>query len=226
MKIVVVLLGMLAVLLVSTRVQAAPGSQAEFDALMDEFGVLTSYRAVASAEPLGILGFDVSLEGTSGTYEGSDVVLPKIKFQKGLIAGLDVAGYYSSFTVPGDNANTTAYGVALTYAIWDGSTIAPAWNVRGSYTSTDVSGIVKTTTTGIDTSMSKGLGPITPYVGIGMFTLNGTDATATYTGYSASKTRYYYGVSFDLLALNLTLEGDNTDGVNSYSAKIGFRIGD
>jgi hypothetical protein len=226
MKKIVLLIATCAVLAVSTRVHAAPTNQTEFDALMDEFGVLTSYRAVASAEPLGILGFDISLEGTSGTYERSDVVLPKLKFQKGLIAGLDLAGYYSSFSVPGDNASTTAYGVALTYAIWDGSTVAPAWNIRGSYTSTDVSGIVSTTTTGIDTSLSKGLGPITPYIGIGMLNLNGTDATATFTDYSASKTRYYYGVSFDLLAFNLTLEGDNTDGVNSYSAKIGFRIGD
>ena len=75
--------------------------------------------------------------------------------------------------------------------------------------------------------MSKGLGPVTPYIGIGMFNLNGSDQSGSgFTDYSASKTRYYYGLSFDLLAFNLTFEGDNTDGVNSYSAKIGFRVGD
>ena len=227
MKFLIVILAALAALAVSSVARAAPGSQTDFNNLMDEFGVLTSYRAVAPAVPLGILGFDLSLEGTSGTYEGSDVVLPKIKFQKGLIAGLDVAGYYSSFTVPGDNIGTTAYGAALTYAIWNGSTVAPAWNIRGSYTSLEVPGILKTTTTGFDTSMSKGLGPVTPYIGIGMFNLNGSDQSGSgFTDYSASKTRYYYGLSFDLLAFNLTFEGDNTDGVNSYSAKIGFRIGD
>lgn len=213
-------------LIIPTLTHAVPTDQATFDALMDEFGVLTSYRAVASAEPLGILGFDLSLEATSGTFEGADVVLPKIKFQKGLIAGLDVAGYYSSFSVPGIDSNT-AWGAALTYAFWDGSTVAPAWNIRGSYTSADVSGVVKTTTMGIDTSMSKGFGPITPYIGIGAFNLTGTDlAGIGVVDYNATKTRYYYGLSFDLLALNLTFEGDNTDGVNSYSAKIGFRIGD
>ena len=205
---------------------AAPGTQPQFDALMDEFGAITAYRAVAPATPLGILGIDVSLEATSGTYEGNSVVLPKLKFQKGLIAGLDVAGYYSTFSVPGDNANTTAYGVALTYAIMKGSTVAPAWNVRGSYTSTDVSGIVKSTTTGIDTSISKGFGPITPYVGVGMVKLNGVDPTATFNDYNADKTRYYYGVSLDMLALNLTFEGDSTNGTNSWSVKAGFRIGD
>jgi len=212
--------------MVSSLTHAAPVDQASFDALMDEFGVLTSYRAMASAEPLGILGFDISLEGTSGTYEGASVALPKIKIQKGLIAGLDVAGYYTSFTVPGDNASATGYGVALTYAIMDGSTLAPAWNIRGSYTNADVSGIVKTTTMGIDTSISKGLGPITPYIGIGTFSLSGVDSTATFADYNATKTRYFYGLSFDLLALNLTFEGDNTDGVGSYSVKAGFRIGD
>ena len=227
MKIIIVLLAALASMAVSAVAHAAPTNQGEFDALMDEFGVLTSYRAVAPAVPLGILGFDLSLEGTSGTYEGSDVVLPKIKFQKGLIAGLDVAGYYTAVPIPGVSQNASGYGAALTYAIWDGSAVAPAWNIRGSYTSLDVPGILKTTTVGFDTSMSKGLGPITPYIGIGMFNLTGSDQSAfNFTDYSASKTRYYYGLSFDLLAFNLTFEGDNTDGVNSYSAKIGFRIGD
>jgi hypothetical protein len=226
-KFIIVLLAALASLAVSAVAQAAPGNQTDFDNLMDEFGVLTSYRAVAPAVPLGIIGFDLSLEGTSGTYEGSDVVLPKIKFQKGLIAGLDVAGYYTAVSIPGVSQNASGYGAALTYAIWDGSTVTPAWNIRGSYTSLDVPGVLKTTTTGFDTSMSKGLGPITPYIGIGMFNLNGSDQSGFgFTDYSASKTRYYYGLSFDLLAFNLTLEGDSTDGVNSYSAKIGFRIGD
>ena len=140
-----------------------------------------------------------------------------------------MAGYYTAVPIPGVSQNASGYGAALTYAIWDGSTVAPAWNVRGSYTSLEVPGILKTTTTGIDTSMSKGLGPITPYIGVGMFNLSGSNLNPSFPGindYSASKTRYYYGLSFDLLAFNLTLEGDSTDGVNSYSAKIGFRIGD
>ncbi|MFV1998272.1 MAG: hypothetical protein ACC641_09715 [Acidiferrobacterales bacterium] len=224
---ILVLLTLVGSLTISPIASAVHLTQPQFDALMDEFGVLTSYRAVASAEPLGILGFDVSLEGTSGTYQGASLVLPKIKFQKGLIAGLDVAGYYSSFSVPGVNAATTGYGAALTYAIWDGSMVAPAWNIRGSYTSADVSGIVKTTTMGIDTSVSKGFGPVTPYIGIGTFNLTGSDLSGDgLADYNATKTRYFYGLSFDLLALNLTFEGDNTDGVSSYSVKAGIRIGD
>ena len=227
MKKIAVLLATCVVLTVSVRAHAAPTDQTEFDALMDEFGVLTSYRAVAPAVPLGVIGFDISLEATSGTYEGSDVALPKLKLQKGLIAGLDIAGYYTAVPIPGESVNATGYGAALTYAIWDGGAIAPAWNIRGSYTSLDIPGIINTTTTGIDTSMSKGFGPVTPYIGIGMFNLTGSDKSGFgFADYNASKTRYYYGLSFDLLAFNLTLEGDNTDGVNSYSAKVGFRIGD
>jgi hypothetical protein len=218
----------LALVLVSSKnAIAAPTSQAQFDALMDEFGVITSYRAVAPAAPLGIIGFDLSLEATSGTYEGNSVILPKIKFQKGLIAGLDVAGYYSAGSIPGESASATAYGAAITYAILKGGVASPAWNVRGSYTSLEIPNVVSTTTTGIDTSISKGFGPVTPYVGVGTFMLNGTDLTGNFFNkYDATKTRYYYGVSLDMLAFNLTFEGDNTDGTNSYSAKIGFRIGD
>ncbi len=210
----------------SSVAQAAPTTQAQFDALMNEFGVLTEYRAVAAAAPLGILGFDLSVEGTSGTYEGNAVVLPKIKVQKGLIAGLDVAGYYTTAPIPGTSVSATGYGAALTYAILEGGMAEPAWNVRGSYTSLDVPGVVSTSTVGIDTSVSKGIGPITPYAGIGLVQLNGTDPNGVWTNYSATKSRYYYGVSFDLALLNLTLEGDNTGGTNSYSLKAGFRIGD
>jgi hypothetical protein len=210
---------------VSSAAHAAPTTQAQFNALMNEFGVITEYRAVAPAAPLGILGFDLSVEGTSGTYEGSSVVLPKIKFQKGLIAGLDLAGYYTSSPIPGTSATASGYGAALSYAILEGGIAEPAWNVRGSYTSLDVPGVVNTTTYGIDTSVSKGIGPITPFAGVGLVQLNGTDPNGVFTNYSATKTRYYYGVSFDMLLMNLALEGDNTGGTNSYSVKVGFRLG-
>jgi hypothetical protein len=211
---------------VSPIAHATPTTQAQFDSLMNEFGVITEYRAVAPAAPLGILGFDLSLEGTSGTYEGSTVVLPKIKFQKGLIAGLDLAGYYTSAPIPGTSVTANGYGAALSYAILEGGIAEPAWNVRGSYTSLDVPGVVNTTTYGIDTSVSKGIGPISPFAGVGLVQLNGTDQTgAGFSSYSATKTRYYYGVSFDMLLMNLALEGDNTGGTNSYSVKLGFRFG-
>jgi len=62
---------------------------------------------------------------------------------------------------------------------------------------------------------------------VGMVMLNGTDLTGIgFTPYSATKTRYFYGVSFDLSFMNLTLESDNTGGTNSYSVKVGIRIGD
>lgn len=226
MKKILVLLSLTGSLVISSFAHAAPGNQVAFDALMDEFGVLTSYRAVAAAAPLGLLGFDVSLEATSGTYDGNSVVLPKIKFQKGLFAGLDLAGYYSTFSVPVDNAATTAYGAALTYAIWEGGAAKPALNVRGSYTNTNVAGIIRATTIGVDTSISKGFGPITPYAGIGMVNLSGIDSTGTYSNYSATKSRYFYGFSLDLAILNFTFEADTTGGVNSISLKTGIRIGD
>lgn len=225
MKKLIVLLSMVGSLAISPVTQAVPTNQGEFNAIVDEIGVLTAYRAVATAVPLGTLGFDISLEGTSGTFEGSDIVLPKIKFQKGLPAGFDIAGYYSSFELPG-NAPTTAYGAAVTYAILKGSATSPAWNIIGSYANSDISGIVKTNTTAFDTTLSKGFGPISPYIGIGTLSLNGTDNTATYNDYSSTKTRFFYGLSFDALAFNFTIEGEDVDGVNAYSVKIGFRVGD
>jgi hypothetical protein len=211
----------------SSVAHAVPTTQGEFDTDMDEFGVLTDYRAVAPAAPLGIVGFDLSVEGTSGTFEGNDVILPKIKFQKGLVAGLDISGYYTSIGIPTTGVSGTGYGAALSYAIWKGGVASPAWNIRGSYTTYDVPGVFTVNTMGLDTSISKGFGPITPYVGVGMVKLNGSDSSGFgFADYDKTKTRYFYGLSFDLTAFNLTLEGDSTDGTSSYSAKVGFRIGD
>lgn len=206
---------------------APPASQAAFNNLMDEFGVLTEYRAVAAAAPLGIVGFDISVEGTSGKFQGNSVVLPKLKFQKGLVAGLDIAGYYTSIGIPTTGVTGTGYGAALSYAIWKGGIASPAWNVRGSYTSYEVPGYLKATTTGLDTSISKGFGPISPYAGIGFVQLNGSDLSGSgFSDYGKTRSRYFYGLAFDLTAFNLTVEADNTGGTNSYSLKMGFRIGD
>jgi hypothetical protein len=215
----------------SSGVQAAPTNQTTFNNVMDEFGVLTGYRAVAAAAPLGLIGFDLSLEATSGTYEGATVVLPKVKLQKGLPGGIDLSGYYTGGTISDATLGSktiTGYGVALSYAIWEGGAASPAWNVRGSVTSLDIPGLFKVGTTGIETSMSKGFGPITPYAGIGYLMMTGTNQNTgiTVSDYSATKSRYFYGLSFDLAFMNLTLEGDSTNGTNSYSVKAGFRIGD
>lgn len=215
----------------SAGVQAAPTDQTTFDSLMDEFGVLTGYRAVAAAAPLGLIGFDLSLEATSGTYEGAAIFLPKVKLQKGLPGGIDLSGYYVGGTVSDTTLGSktiAGYGVALSYAIWEGGVASPAWNVRGSMTSLDIPDLFKVTTTGLETSMSKGFGPVTPYAGIGYLMMTGSNQNSliTVSDYSATKSRYFYGLSLDLAFMNLTFEGDSTNGTNSYSVKAGFRIGD
>lgn len=202
-------------------------SQADFDQFNTEFGGATQYRAVASAEPLGLIGFDVSIEATSATIDGTTVVIPKVKFQKGLFAGFDISGYYSTIPTSGLTGignDGTLYGIALSYAIWEGGAAKPALAIRGSYTQAEIPSIVSTTTYGVDTTISKGIGPITPYAGIGLVQMKSTDLVGTGFSASSQQNRYFYGLSFDLLLLNLTLESDTTGGIQTYTVKGGFRF--
>ncbi len=206
-----------------------PWTQNGLDNFNTDFGIATQYRAVASAEPLGLIGFDVSIEATSATIDGTTVVIPKVKFQKGLFAGFDISGYYSTIPtsgITGIGSDGTMYGIALSYALWEGGAAKPALAIRGSYTQAEIPSVVSTTTYGVDTTISKGLGPITPYAGIGLVQMSSSDLDGVGTVFSASsqQNRYFYGFSFDLLLLNLTLESDTTGGIQTYTVKGGFRF--
>ena len=203
-----------------------PFTQATFDTFSNEVGSASMYRAVAPAEPLGLIGFDLSVEATTASIDGQSVILPKIKVQKGLPANLDIAGYYTQLPLSAIvGSDGIAYGVALSYAIVEGSTTTPALAVRGSYTSLDVPTVINTNTLGVDLSVSKGLGPVTPYTGIGYVQISSTDKTGVTTFTSnSSGNRYFVGANIALGFMSLALEGDQTAGVQTYSIKFGFRF--
>src|SRR5688572_8853604 len=77
-------------------------TQAEFRQLSEDLGSALSYKAIISAEPLGIAGFDISFEVTATKLENtavwnqvtgsndSTIYLPKVHIHKGLPLGLDI----------------------------------------------------------------------------------------------------------------------------------------
>ena len=80
--------------------------QNDFRLLSEDLGAALSYKAVIPAEPLGLTGFDISLEGSSTKLEhadllkratggdtGSTLVVPKIHVHKGLPLGIDVGAF-------------------------------------------------------------------------------------------------------------------------------------
>jgi hypothetical protein len=154
-------------------------TQSAFKNLSEEAGTALSYKNMSPAEPLGITGFDVGLEGSfvsistgNNNYwekafsnnAPSILVLPKIRVQKGLPFGVDVGAMYSY--LPGSNIKL--FGAEVSYAILEGSIATPALKVRGTYTKLTGVNDLAFQTTGIDASISKGFLLLTPYAGVGM----------------------------------------------------------
>jgi hypothetical protein len=158
-------------------------SQSAFKDLTKEAGAALSYKNVTPAEPMGITGFDVGVEGSfvsistgNNNYwekafsndAPSMLVLPKIRVQKGLPFGIDIGAMYTY--MPGSNIKII--GAEIGYAILEGSVATPAVKVRGTYTKLTGVNDLTFQTAGVDASISKGFLMLTPYAGVGMIYLD------------------------------------------------------
>lgn len=206
-------------------------AQNEFKDLSKEIGLIISYVPLAPAEPLGVLGFDIGIEATgvkisSGStfwenaVVGGDppdyIVLPKIHVQKGLPLGIDVGVIFA--TVPG--SNITLYGGELKWAILPGSIVSPAVAVRGTYTALAGVDDVDASTFGLDASVSKGFGPLTPYAGLGQVWISASENAdiVDLDDVSTSATKLFIGAKLKVLLLGIVVQADFSD-VPMYSAR-------
>ncbi len=210
-------------------------SQTEFRLLSEDLGAALSYKPLVPAAPLGFPGFDVSVAATgthlkhadllqratnsSDTY--STLVVPSVRASVGLPLSIDASVMYSA--VPKTDAKL--FGGALAWAIVRGDAAMPAIGVRGSYTRTMGIDQLDFSTAGLDLSISKGFGFITPYAGGGRVWL--TSHPLSTTGLhdeSLWLNKGFAGLSFKLTVVHLDLEWDRTGTANSYGAKLGLRF--
>ena len=205
-------------------------AQSEFQDLSKEVGLIISYVPLAPAAPLGVLGFDIGIEVTGARISsGSDfwknavadnkppdyVVLPKIHVQKGLPLGIDLGAIYA--TAPG--TNISLYGGEIKWAFLKGSIVSPAAAIRGSYTALAGVDDLDATTYGLDASVSKGFGPITPYAGLGNVWIKAKEkAGLGLDDVSTSATKLFIGAKLKILLLGIVLQADFSD-VQMYSAR-------
>jgi hypothetical protein len=208
------------------------GQQDVFGDLVKDLGAAVNYKLVAPAEPLGILGFDVSLEvsgtsmessalesATSGDAPGT-LYIPKVHLHKGLPFGLDVGAFITS--IP--SSNIEVIGGELRYALMEGSTITPAISVRGTYS--QMSGVDKfdLNTTGLELSISKGFLMLTPYAGIGAVRYQGDTSLVGLSQETINEKKYFLGLNFSLGLVNFAAETEQTGDNTTTSAKIGVRF--
>lgn len=213
-----------------------PYSQEEFKDLSETVGLLISYKPLAPAEPLGILGFDIGFEVTavdvdqnksflkdaiSDQNPPSYFVFPKLHAQKGLPFGIDLGVVYAKV----QESNIGLIGGEIKWAIFKGTIATPAIAVRGSYTSLIGVADLDLSTYGIDISASKGFGFLTPYVGVGQVWIDSKENVPflTLSDEKLSRTKGFAGLKIKLLLLSLVAEAELSQ-VPSYTfrANISF----
>lgn len=205
--------------------------QQQFGALAEDVNAVIAYRATQPAEPLGMIGFDVSVEASVIDVENraawsvaanddvSSVPLARVSVNKGLPLNFDVGAFYA--TAPG--SNISLLGGQLRYALVEGGVVAPAVGVRAAVTRLQGVDDLDAETRSLDLSISKGFGPLTPYVGYGRVWGDFTPSAST--GLSAvdrDENRAFAGLRFSMLVLQVHFEAEQMGDRTGYSAKFGF----
>lgn len=169
--------------------------QKNFEKLVTDIGMMTSYRAVAPSEPLKgstiPFGFDIGVEASMSKIDKDkdywvDAIKPasqggdtlsssqyftKLHAQIGLpVIPLEIGLVYG--TSQGFDGLKYS-GAEIKYAILDGTAATPALAIRGSYTATSGVDILDVTTYQADISISKGILIFTPYAGVGQVWIKG-----------------------------------------------------
>ncbi|PKK90174.1 MAG: hypothetical protein CVV64_10620 [Candidatus Wallbacteria bacterium HGW-Wallbacteria-1] len=210
-------------------------TSAEYSSIIDELCMLTSWRQMGPAEPLGLLGLEIqggvnSMKRENGTAWDSAVaqgapttlMAPQIRLTKGLPFGLDIQARMGKVL----DTELEFKGLSLKYAIMKGSTLTPAVSVAVAYT--DISGgkDFDSSTIDLNASISKGFGPLTPYAGISWsrLTMSPHSTVTTHSDQSSSQLVKFAGFRFSFLPLswmNLEYAAGESNSVSA-TVSIGF----
>jgi hypothetical protein len=210
--------------------------QNEFDDLSLQLGMVISYAPMAPAEPLGVIGLDVGIEMQSVNIDENEsfwskavsdqdapslLLFPKLHVQKGLPFGLDIGAVYSQ--VP--SSNISMAGGEIKWALLKGTIVTPALAIRGSYTTLLGVDDLDLSTYGLDLSVSKGFGFITPYAGVGEVWIKSQENidTLDLNEFSDNQTKGFIGAKVKLLLLSLVGEADFGE-VTSYGLRINVSL--
>lgn len=216
----------------------------EFRGLSEDLGAALSYKGLLPAKPMGTIGFDMALDVSntrvrnelawrtaSGGEDVATLTLARVRVTKGLPFGFDVGGFYSTAA----GSNISAYGAELRYALVEGGVAAPAIGLRGAVTRLNGVNDLSFDTRSVDISISKSFGPMTPYAGVGQVWVDSEytgpalvcipevqQVRCTGAAESFNDMKYFAGVRFSAVVLNLVLEADRTGDAATYAVKLGF----
>lgn len=213
-------------------------TQEEFAALSRVVGRAIYATPVDPARARGVFGFDLGVAAVAVPIDEnasfwrravpSDfttsgyLVVPRVTASKGFVLGTISASYAK---VP--DSNIAVFGGAVDVPIIHGGVATPTVAVRGVYsTLRGTEDVYKLNTYGVEGFISKGIGPITPYAGIGRMRIQGRGNVAPLgltLRSSEDINRFTVGVRISLLLPKIVLEATQAEE-RSYAAKISFGL--
>jgi hypothetical protein len=209
-------------------------TQPQFRLLSEDLGGAFSYNPQTPTEPLGFPGIDLGISVSSVKLQNREIaqlassenvdstlLIPTLRAHIGLPLRFDVGAMYA--WVP--DSDIRYYGGELRFALVRGDATTPAIGLRGSFTKITGVDQLDLDTRGLDISISKGFGFITPYAGIGkVWVESDPKGVPTLAKEDFSLNKGFVGVGMNFAILNVNLEAAKTGDVTAYSVKLGWRF--
>jgi len=217
-----------------TTIAISPSmTQTQFNNFSEDLGAALTYKDLTPAAPLGLSGIDFGVGATNtsiahpnswqaATHENStSITLPTLYLNKGLPFGIDIGGAYTALP----NSNIRLLGAQVSYAILQGGPLSPAVALRATYSKLSGVNQLSFSTRGLELSISKGFGVLTPYAGFGRIRVDSTpNDIAGLAPQTFYESKAFVGADINLGSVNIAIEGDRIGGNNSVSAKVGLRF--
>src|SRR6266550_5016068 len=191
---------------------------------------------VQPARTTGLLGFDIGIAATAMKIDtnssywlhsvpagndfvhGSYAAVPRLVVAKGFGVGT-ISGSYAKFS----NSGIKTYGGALDLPIIRGTLVSPELAVRASYGTITGVDVLKLKTYGVEAFLSKGFGPLLPYVAYGRMRTDsrGFIAPSVILNDRGENSRLTVGARLSLFIPKFAIEATQAEQ-RSYAAKISF----
>ena len=208
-----------------------PGAQqADFRSVVEDVAAALNSKSLTPAEPGGLTGFGLGVYGNyvetddPGAWnrligeEVDEIGVVGVIAQKGLPMGFDVGVSYA--WVPG--ADGRVFGAELRKALVEGGVATPAIGLRASYSTLDGIDELDYDSVGLDLSISKGFGPLTPYAGVGyVWSQFEPDSIVPLQDEDVDESRLFVGLRLSAL-LGITPEYERVGDRDAFNLRFGF----
>ena len=216
-----------------TTIALAPGmSQPEFQQFSEDLGAAFSYRDPAPNAPRRHHALSVHVGASealisdggglaAGTQDSTNhLVLSSLYLNQNLPFGIEIGGAYT--VVP--NSNIRLLGAEASYVLFPGNHKWPALAVRATYSRLAGVPELNFSTAGLELSISRQFGRITPYAGLGELSVNSSPRVGNLASTRFIEHKVFAGIALHLGITTLSLEGDRIGSTDSATVSLGFRF--